>query len=109
MHPKLLVPYLLWTATAATPTDVAARSSKDQLGSATPESPFLSSSDTVNPLHPLAPRVAPQSVLQDIEPPPPCAVGLVSITRSPLVPLQQQWQYISNIPDIRFLLYCYGD
>ncbi|KAI6834640.1 hypothetical protein KC327_g2146 [Hortaea werneckii] len=80
MHPKLLVPYLLWTATAATPTDVAARSSKDQLGSATPESPFLSSSDNVNPLHPLAPRVAPQSVLQDIEPPPPCAAACVAET-----------------------------
>ncbi|KAI7370658.1 hypothetical protein KC354_g1090 [Hortaea werneckii] len=80
MHPKLLVLYLLWTATAATPTDVAARSSKDQLGSATPESPFLSSSDNVNPLHPLAPRVAPQSVLQDIEPPPPCAAACVAET-----------------------------
>ncbi|KAI6803644.1 hypothetical protein KC332_g2584 [Hortaea werneckii] len=81
MHPKLLVLCLLWTAAAAAAsTDVEARSGESLLRSATSSSPSLSSTDNVNQQHPLAPRVAPQSVLEDIEPPPACAAACVAET-----------------------------
>lgn len=101
MDTKHLIHCLLWTAVAAS-TDVVARSSADLPGSATSSSSSLSSMESVNPLHPLDPRVAPQSVLQDIKPPPPCAVGIVSNIRPPLTHYISNDKTSSDMTDIRF-------
>lgn len=102
MRPKLLVHCLLWTAAAAL-TNIETRSSESLLRSATPSFASLPSTDNVNPQHLLGPRVAPQSVLEDIEPPPACAVSPVSNSRSPHSPHNSNGRAILECPAIRFV------
>lgn len=106
MRPKLLVHCLLWTAAAAF-TNVETRSSESLLRSATSSSPSLSSTDNVNPQHLLGPRVAPQSVPEDIEPPPACAVSHVPTSRPPRPLTTAMARHFQRAPLSNWLLYRY--